>query len=450
MPIIERAQERGLGYNAKAEGVTCDGTTDDTDAFQALVTKAMSNGDPIIVPHGTPLISSSIYIVSNAGFVLGGSGASVTGRGTYFRWNGDAVSPMFRVQDANMPRFSDFTIRGVVGTHPLHSGVWLENPSATATATQQRSQWNSVIIDGGSAGGLHRGWVTREGTGLLDGNNDFHSFINCRVVNYDVAGFLFNHSQSKANVLWNCMINANNALARVGVGCGYDWDPDLGTQIAVSTGGSFQMYGGYIAEAAEAALICSVNGDTNVISGLNCETATRLLIVSGPSLTAGSTQAPNTVLQGVRYAAVDKLHADGFFVLQYTRGPISLQNCRVEANAGFSPQIKQAPGGSAGLATCSVVDSLITSESTTLFGSQNSASRGYIRDVGWRNLTAGTFGMYGNGVYGAGPLERWGAGSPEGVLVAPPGSVFHRSDGGAGTSLYVKEANTTANGWVAK
>lgn len=44
----------------------------------------------------------------------------------------------------------------------------------------------------------------------------------------------------------------------------------------------------------------------------------------------------------------------------------------------------------------------------------------------------------------------WGTGSPEGVIVAPVGSLFLRTNGGAATVLYVKEANSTSAGWVAK
>ena len=43
-----------------------------------------------------------------------------------------------------------------------------------------------------------------------------------------------------------------------------------------------------------------------------------------------------------------------------------------------------------------------------------------------------------------------GAGSPEGVLTAPIGSHYSRSDGGAGTSLYVKESGAGNTGWVGK
>ena len=51
-----------------------------------------------------------------------------------------------------------------------------------------------------------------------------------------------------------------------------------------------------------------------------------------------------------------------------------------------------------------------------------------------------------------GILGFWysGAGSPEGVVSAPVGSLYSRTDGGAGTSLYVKESGTGNTGWVAK
>jgi hypothetical protein len=47
---------------------------------------------------------------------------------------------------------------------------------------------------------------------------------------------------------------------------------------------------------------------------------------------------------------------------------------------------------------------------------------------------------------------RWtsGSGSPEGVITAPVGSLYTRTNGGAGTTLYVKESGAGNTGWVAK
>ena len=46
--------------------------------------------------------------------------------------------------------------------------------------------------------------------------------------------------------------------------------------------------------------------------------------------------------------------------------------------------------------------------------------------------------------------DRFGSGTPEGSVTAPVGAVYHRTDGGASTSFYVKESGTGNTGWVAK
>lgn len=45
---------------------------------------------------------------------------------------------------------------------------------------------------------------------------------------------------------------------------------------------------------------------------------------------------------------------------------------------------------------------------------------------------------------------RYGSGSPESVVTAPIGAIYSRTDGGAGTSIYVKESGTGNTGWIAK
>ncbi|MCX6952994.1 MAG: SGNH/GDSL hydrolase family protein [Verrucomicrobia bacterium] len=45
---------------------------------------------------------------------------------------------------------------------------------------------------------------------------------------------------------------------------------------------------------------------------------------------------------------------------------------------------------------------------------------------------------------------RSGAGTPEGAVTAPVGTLYTRTDGGAGTTLYVKESGSGNTGWAAK
>ena len=63
----------------------------------------------------------------------------------------------------------------------------------------------------------------------------------------------------------------------------------------------------------------------------------------------------------------------------------------------------------------------------------------------WLSAFIGTL-YFGNGT----TLFTSGSGSPEGVLTAPIGSLYTRTDGGTGTTLYVKESGTGNTGWVAK
>ena len=49
-----------------------------------------------------------------------------------------------------------------------------------------------------------------------------------------------------------------------------------------------------------------------------------------------------------------------------------------------------------------------------------------------------------------GPQLIAGSGTPESVVSAGIGSLFQRTDGGASTTLYVKESGVGNTGWIAK
>lgn len=66
-----------------------------------------------------------------------------------------------------------------------------------------------------------------------------------------------------------------------------------------------------------------------------------------------------------------------------------------------------------------------------------------------RDLSYNTSGIIINNP-AASPFEYSGTGSPEGVVTAPIGARYRRVDGGAGTSLYIKESGTGNTGWVGK
>ncbi len=69
----------------------------------------------------------------------------------------------------------------------------------------------------------------------------------------------------------------------------------------------------------------------------------------------------------------------------------------------------------------------------------NSGTAGTIRDLRVRNIITATSVTWSSGT-----------GSPESVVTANVGSLYTRTDGGASTTLYVKESGTGNTGWVAK
>jgi hypothetical protein len=63
----------------------------------------------------------------------------------------------------------------------------------------------------------------------------------------------------------------------------------------------------------------------------------------------------------------------------------------------------------------------------------------------------GAFRIEGTGRYNFDNTKLYiGAGAPEGVIVAPVGSLYLRTDGGTSTTLYVKTSGTGNTGWTAK
>lgn len=77
-------------------------------------------------------------------------------------------------------------------------------------------------------------------------------------------------------------------------------------------------------------------------------------------------------------------------------------------------------------------------------------------DIGLKRSAAGILRVT-DGSTGYGKLELAdtvrliaGSGSPEGAVTAKIGSIYMRTDGGAVTSLYVKESGTGNTGWAAK
>ena len=161
------------------------------------------------------------------------------------------------------------------------------------------------------------------------------------------------------------------------------------------------------------------------------------LNVGGSQLLDGNIVAQGTGARIIRATSTDstsafELYANGQAVDQ-KRFLLSMGD-----TAGEFTLAAQNDNGTAGFVwNFNITDGSLNPDANN---SQNCGSTG----SRWQNVKAYKFNVDGEVIWTS------GAGTPEGVVTAPVGSLFSRTDGGAGTSLYVKETGVGATGWVAK
>jgi hypothetical protein len=133
------------------------------------------------------------------------------------------------------------------------------------------------------------------------------------------------------------------------------------------------------------------------------------------------------------------------------------------ADAGeriFGGRVLVYKSASSGIDAC-IVQNTSTANNTTKYignalwgrdtintGKQVASFRAIPIDANWNNSYIQIKGRISDAEVNT--LTLYGLGSPENALSAPVGSIYTRRDGGAGTTLYVKESGSGNTGWVAK
>lgn len=144
-----------------------------------------------------------------------------------------------------------------------------------------------------------------------------------------------------------------------------------------------------------------------------------------------------------------------FRILNKATGIITLQNC-IGSNVGGIDFVDDATG-----ANTNFENNVFQYNFGTMYNKISSyQAAGAVYNHAWYRDTqtqpylgvspfyAGL--LFGDGVTAPTIVVRSGTGTPEGAVTAPVGSLFLRSDGGASTTLYVKQSGTGNTGWVGK
>lgn len=428
-----------------AYGAVGDLVADDTAAIQAAIDAAISPGDPattvrnglatVYFPPGNYRITSPLRVQSVLDFHMQGSGnssvicPSVAGmecaldlngiayskieglrfqssgpgsvtRAVWLRWNGMARSTAF-------VHFSDLTVRNLLWTRAAFELGDVAAPSVQVDTTT----WINCLAAGGFV--VASGDVTNYqaafhvGTGT-SANNLIHSFFGCIAAN---ARYGLYNSNSQA--LW------------------------VGGQIQ---GNDYDVYASGLGYTA--------------VKGVRSEGSGRLLETAGPASYGSIISLEDIVWNS------NALNADNYFVGNYVGGSLRLSNVLVPYRADKTPRIRISSIGQLGL----ILEGVMTSEPLSTFIVENGSGSVTTSVVNYAQLDASNVpSSYQNAISGingvlfsadgtlAAPVrDLVGTGSPEGVVAANIGSVFRRTDGGAGTTLYIKESGVGNTGWVAK
>lgn len=443
--------------NVKSYGATGDGTTDDTVAIQA----AISTGKSVVFPAGTYAcvgLSQNtnfqrFYASGPAFLVKNGNGVILTSSGTYVELNGLM-----------------FNGTGYTGDNLNFSGsnVRLINCSSIGAAGRavKITGSNSEII--GTSGSYTTTDATATGYDIelgVSGTATLYHRIVAALSTQATGGILMTDVGGvsiQAGQWGKITINSGTSPAGVNggniIGNRILGDVTIGLSNANLTGNTFSNQTVTFAAGTANCTMDKSNlaGSVTVVNNGNSNN------IIERQTSAGTTM--NLTYGGGTWSNTIKYKSDGDFE---TSGEIVTLN-----NTAFASY--NATGSQVSLLYIDGSNNIQVGNNVAAgYTSFNSGSGGVYAAVGGTTIaqfySGGLRPQTDNTLVNGNSGQRWadtystnlrpgagaviwtsGAGTPEGAVTAPIGSLFTRTDGGAGTTLYVKESGSGNTGWVAK
>lgn len=507
---MQRIGENGR-FNAQLFGVPADGATNATTAIHALRTLA-GTGTVLHFPAGDYLVSplamtiadqvwdlapGATFTLANGAnadmIVLSAAGATLTGRGMFdgnkanqsgtargIRITGDNVTvdgPTIRnafsygVYASNC---QNLTLRNVASIDAGNIGIFVE-ANVSGSADMRGLEIAHCLVDRESIASAS---VAGGGIQVHGYSTAPYEILGARIVNNDIRLPTNPTASSICIEVWHdCprAVIAGNTTSGGSMGIsvdGSDFSAVTGNTVYGQKANGIEIAGSeYCAVSGNAidgnalgtvGIICS-NSNTgynsitgNVVSGC---TSRAIKVQTSPF----STVSGNVVKQAAGYAveilsssddctivgnAIDGQNAATKAIVLDTTDEVTVTGNRM---ADFTQHgIFVTASTSVTLVNIALIGNSISNCNVPI-GSSFSGGAAYgagVRSIGNANVTSGGK-SYDVLSHQSDVKVAWGSGSPEGVVTAGIGSVYHRTDGGAGTSQYKKESGTGSTGWVA-
>ena len=398
--------------NVRAHGATGDGTTDDTTAIQAAIDAAEAIGGTLYFPAGTYVVTG---ITSDTGIRWVGEGYRKT---IIQSATGDVLT-----LSGNFHAFENLHFKGRPGGgHAVvvpPGGVLSQSQFSMCQFTSQndaKSTWlyTSVSSTGGGIFDVH--WI----------DCYFLHTATSTVPGFDVYG---DNNVFSANRFTRCRAQL--------CGTAPFWS-------IVADGVSLSNYNN---------VWDTINFETTNGGGIHCKSATNFAILNPGFFDMGT--IVGDLLRFDRVATRPQSRGANIFNYHRSGGTLS----------GGAKDVHLVAGGNAG--TCNIYG--IGGPSGAGVTIDLGSTVGFASVLGYdpsnvtiQNATTSTVLLTGQSGIQTGkltlkpatgaalPTVTTGIGTPEGAVTAAVGSLHTRTDGGAATTLYVKESGAGNTGWVAK
>ena len=463
----------GPYLNVKSFGAKGDGVADDTAALQAALDAAGNNapwgvrGTMILVPPGEYRITATLN-VRRMSFEMVGCGvgnspayAAAPGQASVFRWDGPPNTPMVKIRDSygiaiRRIRWEGKT--GVAGTTAINLHWVAEDQQGTNGATVIEQCYFGRYMH--TAQGVWKGDLAY---GILmdgeNGNNDEFKIDRCTFVGCAKAGIRMANTQSVWGSVNDCTISEcgagiDTASSLTGYNlcfdaCGTDfsvastahvrvfgWQSERSRKLAaLERDAALIADGGYLQLSAIAGgvMIDAFPSDKAQVILRNLQ-FTQNSLSPRPTIRFGPSEKDVAVGQNFRVKVVD---CTGLFPDQFqlagslwaevpeSRGEVEFRGSADKFHQ-FRNFLRMKPAPAQTLDTSRI-------------------------DLAVADTAPATINAPGPiGVQWTGAKVYAGTGPPENAVAANVGSLYLRTDGGAGSTLYAKETGDGKTGWAAK
>ena len=423
----------GAPLNVLDYGAVGDGTTDDTAAIQSAINAAAVNNQLLYFPTNSYKVTSTLTIYTGTTITGDQSWSSAASYGLTL-----ATEIKFEPTSANSDLF-------IIGDNP--------NIGSSPAFYNKISICNLIILGNGD---------TNSRYGLNLDRVIYSNFQNLTITNFQ---FPIRCLSTINNVFSNCLLTGTQSCVRYSGNATTDnWNECsfFGSDIGVKTVGAtvgirfnnclFEQINLYGADIIK---------DTETMSFINCysedvpytNVSTGCMFRVGLDGTTLANENQLTVIGG-KYQGRNAGTVGSWMSVDFTNG-ILISSVNVSRytnvinttsntldNSVFASGINGISYTNFNSGTTGKVSGLLPA--TVI----NSGSFRHILNCG---SVSTTLGISADGGYTNNGVSYFAAsGSPEGSVTASVGSLYSRKDGGAGTSLYVKESGTGNTGWVAK